>query len=174
MEKQIREAVKVLKNNGVIAFPTDTVYGLGANILSEEAVKKIFEIKKRNKKKSLSICVSSIFMLKKFAIVDKKSEIIIKRLLPGPFTFILPKTDKVPDYICKNTIGIRIPENKKALDIVNNLKIPITCTSANVSGEKDISDYKNIGLDVDFIVKGKCKYKSPSMVLDLVSNRILR
>ena len=176
MELQILKAVEILKLGGVIAYPTETVYGLGANIFNELAIRRIFEIKGRLINKPISVAVSSFEMLESIACVSLENRKIIGKLLPGPITIILPKKEIVSSLLTGGTdfIGIRFPENKTAKEIIEKVGFPITATSANFSGEKEITDAKDITLGVDFIVKGKCKYKKPSTILDLVERRILR
>ena len=176
MELQILKAVEILKLGGVIAYPTETVYGLGANIFNELAIRRIFEIKGRLINKPISVAVSSFEMLESIACVSLENKRIIRKLLPGPITIILPKKEIVSSLLTGGTdfIGIRYPENKTAKEIIEKAGFPITATSANFSGEKEITEAKDITLNVDFIVKGKCKYKKSSTILDLVERRILR
>jgi len=176
MELQILKAVEILKLGGVIAYPTETVYGLGANIFNELAIRRIFEIKGRLINKPISVAVSSFEMLESIACVSLENRKIIGKLLPGPITIILPKKEIVSSLLTGGTdfIGIRFPENKTAKEIIEKVGFPITATSANFSGEKEITEAKDITLSVDFIVKGKCKYKKPSTILDLIERRILR
>ncbi|OYT43443.1 MAG: threonylcarbamoyl-AMP synthase [Candidatus Aenigmarchaeota archaeon ex4484_56] len=167
-------AVEILKIGGVIAYPTETVYGLGANIFNENAVRRIFEIKKRPFGKPISVAVSGFDMIKDIAYLSQKNYKIIRKLLPGPITIILPKKEIVSELIAGDFIGIRFPENDIALEIIDKANFPITATSANVSGEKEVTKPEDINLDVDYIVKGECKYQRPSTVVDLVNMKILR
>ena len=173
---QIEKAVKILEIGGIIAYPTETVYGLGANIFNELAIRRIFEIKRRPINKPISVAVSSFEMLESIACVSLENRKIIRKLLPGPITIILPKKEIVSSLLTGGTdfIGIRFPENKTAKEIIEKVGFPITATSANFSGEKEITDAKDITLSVDFIVNGNCKYKKPSTILDLIEKRILR
>ncbi|MDI6883122.1 MAG: L-threonylcarbamoyladenylate synthase [Patescibacteria group bacterium] len=173
---QIEKAVKVLKKGGVIAFPTETVYGLGANIFDEKAVRKVFQLKGRDFKKPLSVAVSDFEMLQKLARVSEKQKKLLKKLLPGPVTVILPKKKLISSLITGGSkfVGIRFPKNKITLKIIKKAGFPITATSANLNGEKEVFRAKDIKLKVDFLVKGSCRYKIPSTVVDLVNKEIIR
>jgi len=106
---QIDKAVKILKNGGVIAYPTETVYGIGANIFDKKAVKKIFELKGRSFDKPLSVAVADFKTIEQLAYVSDKNRGLIKKLLPGSITVLLPKREIVPDTITQGSklIGIR-------------------------------------------------------------------
>jgi len=173
---QIDKAVKILKNGGVIAYPTETIYGIGANIFNKKAVKKIFELKGRSFDKPLSVAVADFKTIEQLAYVSDKNKGLIKKLLPGPITILLPKKDIIPDIITQGSklIGIRFPENKEVIEIIKKAGFPIVSTSANISGEKDVFEAKDVELNVDFTVRGKCKYKKSSTVFDLENKKILR
>jgi len=173
---QIEKAVEILKLGGVVAYPTETVYGIGANIFDDLALRRVFEIKRRPLNKPISVAVSSFEMLETIAWVSREERKIIRELLPGPVTVILPKKEIVSPLLTGGSefLGIRFPESRIAREIIKKAGFPITSTSANFSGEKEISEAENINLDVDFVVKGKCKYKKPSTVVDLVRKKILR
>lgn len=173
---QIEKAAKILELGGIIAYPTETVYGLGANIFNESAIRRIFEIKGRSLNKPISVAVASFEMLENIACVSLENRKIIEKLLPGPVTVILPKKEIVSSLLSGGTdlVGIRFPESKTAREIIEKARFPITATSANFSGRKEIIEVKDITLNVDFIVRGGCKYKKPSTIVDLGERRILR
>ena len=133
----ISKAITALLNGKIIVYPTDTLYGLGADIFNENAVTKIFDIKKRPLSEPLSVAVSDLETLKKIAFVDEKSTKLINSFLPGKLTIILNKKDIVPDLITGGLkkVAIRIPDNEIALDILSRFG-PITATSANIHGKK--------------------------------------
>lgn len=135
--KTIKEIVDIIKKGGVAVYPTDTVYGLGANALDERAVKKVFEMKRRSFKKPISIMVRDLEMAKKVASFNKDTEKIFKKILPGPITVILYKKKILPDILTGGSkkIGIRIPDCKFTKALMEKLDFPITTTSANISGK---------------------------------------
>ncbi len=183
-DSAVKEAVSHLKKGGVIAYPTDTVYGLGADATKAKAIMKVYEVKGRNYRKPLSIAVDSQSMLKKYANIGKKENALIKefgkaRLFPGPTTLLLRKK-RLPSILTnkKTTIGIRIPENKLCINIVRMFGKPITSTSANLSGRKAARNYKNLQKEilknVDFVVKGKCIHRKESTIIDVSRMKIVR
>lgn len=135
-KKIINEAVEILKNGGVVAYPTDTAYGLAVDALNEEAIGKLFIIKKRVQK-PLPVIVSSVPMLKKIADPNDKELKIAKKYWPGPLTIIFKKKENVPFALTLGleTIGVRIPHHKVALALVKHFNKPITSTSANITGQ---------------------------------------
>lgn len=173
---QINTAVKILDSGGVIAYPTDTLFGVGGSALDEKAVDRVFEIKGRDYSKPMSISVSNIQMLEKYVVVSNSARAILEQILPGPYTIILPKKPSISNLITAGSelVGIRIPDCGLILEIIEKFGYPIISTSANLSGEKDITKYEEIILPVDFVVKGECKYNSPSTVFDPRAKKILR
>lgn len=135
--KIIEKVVETLKKGGVIAYPTDTVYGLGANALDEKAVRKVFEIKKRDFRKPISIIVRDLEMAKKVASFGNDTEKILKKILPGPVTVVLYKKKILPDILTGGSkkVGLRIPDCEFTRTLMEKLDFPITTTSANISGE---------------------------------------
>jgi len=129
----IKKAVSALKNGELIVYPTDTLYGIGADIFNEEAVKKVFEVKRRPFSEPLSVAVSSYRDIEKLAYVNDEIMKIVKKFLPGPLTLVLRKKETVPDIVTAggDSIAIRIPNNEIALKIVSNFGF-ITATSANI------------------------------------------
>lgn len=171
MEK-IKRAIKVLENDGIIVYPTDTIYGLGANIFSENAIKKVYSLKKRSLNKPLSVCVAGIDDIHRIAYLDKKGEQLMKEIFPGPFTVILRKKEHISSILTAGgeKIGIRIPDSRICHQLAR--KFPITTTSANLSGgeaPESVDDViKQLGDSVDLIMDaGKSENKIPSTVIDL-------
>ena len=176
----IDEAIEVLSSGGVVLYPTDTIYGLGANVFNEKAVEKVYNIKKRDYFKPVSVLVSSIEEILFIAEIPQKHENLVLNSLPGPFTFILYKTTVMPNYPSKNNkIGVRIPNNIISRELSRNF--PITTTSANLSGEETLETpqeiIKQLNCDVDLVIDvGSLKSSSPSTVVDLTRRepKILR
>ena len=169
---KIRIARMAMKKGSIIIYPTDTVYGIGANVFDEKAILKVFSIKKRALNKPLSICISRIEDIKQVAQMDVRAETVIRNLLPGPFTIILKKNDNISSLLTAGSdkIGIRIPDNSICMDL--SKEFPITSTSANLSGY-DIPEsvegvLKQLGSSIDIMMDaGICKHGIPSTVIDM-------
>ncbi|WP_296806733.1 L-threonylcarbamoyladenylate synthase [uncultured Methanobrevibacter sp.] len=173
-ENVINEAIDILANGGVIIYPTDTVYGLGANIFDNKAVRNVFKIKQRNLLKPLSILVSNTDAIELVARISIYQKDTIDKYLPGPYTFILNKTPIVPRVVTGGLthVGVRVPENKIACKLASIF--PITTTSANLSNEKVLSSpediLKQLGCDVDLVIDvGPLEAKSASTIIDLTT-----
>lgn len=173
-ENIINEAIDVLANGGVIIYPTDTVYGLGANIFDNKAVRDIFKIKQRSFLKPLSVLVSdteAIELIAQFSIYQKDT---IEKYLPGPYTFILNKTPVVPRVVTGGLthVGVRVPKNEIACKLAS--LFPITTTSANLTDEEVLSAPEDIlnqlGCDVDLVIDvGPLKSNKASTIIDLTT-----
>lgn len=155
----IKKAAKIIQNGGIVAFPTETVYGLGANALNKIAVSKIFEIKNRPSFDPLIVHIASIKDVSKYAYTTKIALELAKRFWPGPLTIVLRKKKIIPDIVTAGleTIGIRIPNNPIALKLIKYSKVPIAAPSANkfgyISPTKAIHITKNLK-GVDLILDG--------------------
>lgn len=168
----IDEVVKVLADGGVILYPTDTVYGLGANIFNRKAVKKVYNIKKRSYLKPVSLLVSSKDAIPLVSKASLNQLNFIDKYLPGPYTFILKKSKIVPRHLTSGSanVGVRVPKSEIACSLAKIF--PITTTSANLSN-KDTLDtpeeiLKQLGCEVDLIIDvGPLKFGNPSTIIDL-------
>ena len=171
----ISEAIDIMADGGVILYPTDTVYGLGANIFNNDAVERIYTIKNRDQSKPLSVLVENMESLELIADLNKSSKEIIEKWLPGPFTFILNKKKIVSPYVSASTkVGVRIPDYKIARLLA--ALFPITTTSANLTNEDTLSNpqdiLKQIGDDIDLVIDvGDLNKAKPSTVIDLSSSK---
>lgn len=171
-KKVIGEAVKVLADGGVILYPTDTVYGLGANIFNRKAVRKVYNIKKRSYLKPVSLLVSSKDAIPLVSKVSLNQLNFIDKYLPGPYTFILKKSKIVPRHLTSGSanVGVRVPKSEIACSLAKIF--PITTTSANLSN-KDTLDtpeeiLKQLGCEVDLIIDvGPLNSGNPSTIIDL-------
>lgn len=164
----------------VIIFPTDTVYGIGTKIFDIDGINKIYDIKKRPKDKPLACLCSSLEQIKSIAVVTKEAEALIKKFLPGALTLILESKEEVYNKIGYKTIGVRIPNCKLALDILNE-NGPMLTTSVNESGFKPINEYELIVKEyenvVDKIYESNEKSSNLSSTVVLLTNddiKILR
>jgi tRNA threonylcarbamoyl adenosine modification protein (Sua5/YciO/YrdC/YwlC family) len=131
-ERLLTKVVDILKRGGIIAFPTDTFYGIGCDIMNKKAIEKIYLLKQRKKSKPFSFICSDLKNISDYAKVSNYSYKTMKRLLPGPYTFVLQGSKLVPKIMLTNrkTAGIRVPDNTICLALVKALKNPIITTSA--------------------------------------------
>ena len=154
---KLKEPAKIIKNGGIVVFPTETVYGIGVNGLNEKALKKLYEVKQRPLNKPISLLVNSIEMINQLTKnITKLEYALMKEFFPGPLTIILQKKDIVPDILTANsdTVGIRMPSNKIALKLIEYAGVPIATPSANLSGKPTGTNFKDIIKDFD----GKADY----------------
>ena len=173
----IEQASTMLRQGGVILYPTDTLYGLGADAFSDEAVDTIYAIKGRDEKKPIHCIVSDIAMAEEYAEVTNDARLLFERLLPGGLTVILRKRKNVRGGIARGieTIGIRIPHNDFCAQLARAFGKPFTATSANVSGlapKRSLSDIlEQLGESaemIDLIIDaGELPPSAPSTVVDL-------
>jgi L-threonylcarbamoyladenylate synthase len=172
----IDRAVSVLMHDGIIIYPTDTLYGLGADAFSDEAIEKVYEAKKRDLAKPISLAVSDFEMLAAVSRIDRSMEAFIEKFLPGPVTVIVPARKTIPDILTGGAgmIGIRIPAHGVALQIIERFDAPITATSANLSGGKDPQTPEECTVPRDLFVDGGRLSGTPSTVVDLVRKLIVR
>lgn len=173
----IEKAATVIKNGGIVAFPTETVYGLGANALNEEAVKKIFEAKGRPQDNPLIIHVANKNLDKYVKDIPECAKIMMEKFWPGPLTIILNKKDIIPNVTSANlpSVGVRMPSEPIALKLIEMSKVPIAAPSANISGRPSPTDVERCIEDldgrVDFILGGnKSKVGVESTIVDCTVN----
>lgn len=174
----IKQAVESLQQGGIIIYPTDTVYGLGCDILQQKAVERICRIKKTDPKKAqLSFVCSDLSNLSDYAKpLSNPVYRLLREYLPGPYTFILPASKMVPKLMQskKDTIGLRVPDNRIAQAIIKELGRPIL--SASLPGEmvEDYTDpevmHQNFMNEVDFVIDGGIGGMVPSTVVDLTGD----
>lgn len=172
---QIRKAAEIIKNNGTVIFPTETVYGLGANALDEEAVKKIFTAKGRPADNPLIVHIADFNDVYDFVEeVPENAKKLAKAYWPGPMTLVMKKKDNIPDVVSAglDTVGVRLPENKIARKLIKLSGYPIAAPSANLSGSPSPTTVEHVLNDmlgrVDAIIKGEdCKVGVESTVIDV-------
>ena len=164
------EAVKILKKGGIVSFPTETVYGLAALAENKEAVRKIYQLKKRPFSKRLPLQVGSKKELKKIIPeLSSEAEKVIKKFCPGPLTLILKKGGK--------NLGVRIPENRISRAILRKINSPLVVTSANLSGGKEAKRIEDVSKvfsgKIDLVIDGGKKLSGvPSTIVDLTKRKI--
>jgi len=180
--RQLKEAGKLIKLGGLVVFPTETVYGIGANALNAKAIKKIFNVKGRPLDNPLIVHIANKNQIDLIAEVKKeKREIInnlVSRFWPGPLTMVLEKKDIVPTEVTAGlkTVAIRMPNSKIALGLIENAGVPIAAPSANISGKVSGTCFKHVFSDfngkVEAIIRSKrCQIGLESSVIDLTTER---
>jgi len=176
-KSNIEKCALELKKGNIVAFPTETVYGLGANALNPKAVKKIFVAKGRPQDNPLIVHIANKNDLKKYVInVPKKAEILINKFWPGPLTVVLKKKNIIPDIITAglNSVAIRMPQNKTALKLIKISNCPIAAPSANSSGKpsptKAMHVFDDLKGKIKYIIDGnECNIGIESTVIDFTS-----
>ena len=169
----INKAVEILRNDGVVIYPTDTTYGLGAAISSKKGIEKIYQIKKISSNKLLSFICPDLKNLAEYAHVNNHAYKIMKRCVPGPYTFILPATKIVPKLLHqkRRTVGIRIPDSPLCHEIVNILGEPILSTSVPDGRDGFFTDpheiINSMENDIDLVLDAGIIISEPSTVVDL-------
>lgn len=178
----LNECAQMLAEGKTVAFPTETVYGLGADALNEQAVESIYVAKNRPPKKPLSVCVSDIAMAETIAFVNDDSRRLFDKLLPGPLTVVLPKRNSIPDIVTAglSTVGVRVPSNFIAQELVRISKKPLALPSANLSGQGALCKGEDVVHalfgKVDAIIDaGQTSLKTESTIVSLVDKpKVLR
>ncbi|MDR3215668.1 MAG: threonylcarbamoyl-AMP synthase [Bacilli bacterium] len=169
-------AKQQIKNDGVIAFPTETVYGLGCRYDSFLAYNKIFEIKDRDGNKALTLMLHDKNDILKYAQVDSKLLRVINKFMPGAITIVVPIKEDVEIIGCTSTVGIRIPDSKELLAFLKNMEIPLFVTSANISGQRALVNYDDVyetfNNKIAGIVKGDISNGQASTVVSFINNKI--
>ena len=174
----IKKAVDILRDGGIIIYPTDTVYGLGCDLSNKKGIEKINELKKRNRKQPLSFVCSDLKHISEYAKVTDYAYKTMKRLLPGAYTFILEASRLVPKIILpkRSTTGIRVPDNQICLALVKELGQPIISTSVKTEEGETLGDPSVIkeyfNRMVDLIIDGGIIMPQPSSVISLVDDNI--
>ncbi|MFD2245918.1 L-threonylcarbamoyladenylate synthase [Pontibacter ruber] len=178
-ENKIREAAEILRKGGVIIYPTDTIYGLGCDIHNARAIERVCQIKGvKPDKVNLSFICSDLTHISDYARIDTPTYKVMKKALPGPFTFVLDATSNAPKYATakKKTVGIRVPDNKIALALVAELGNPIISTSVrdedevveySTDPELIYEKYRNL---VDLVIDGGYGNNVASTVVDASNN----
>jgi tRNA threonylcarbamoyl adenosine modification protein (Sua5/YciO/YrdC/YwlC family) len=168
----IDQAVAVLQRGGLIAFPTDTGYAIGCDLYSKKSIDRIYFIKRRDRKKPLSFICADLKELSQFAIVSNRVYRDMRRLLPGPYTFVLPSTRLVPRLLvsARSSVGIRVPADPIAQALVNTLMHPIVGTSCTSPEGEPLTDPAQIekvyGKSLQLILDGGPIASEPSTVID--------
>ena len=175
-QRLISKVVDVLKNGGVVVYPTDTYYGIGCDIMNKKAIERIYQIKQRNKSKPFSFICSSLKNISLYAKVSNYAYKTMRRLLPGPYTFILEGSKLVPKIMLtkRRTAGIRVPDNPIYLTLINKLNNPVITTSATLPDGTIFHDASLIhdyfGNRLDVVIDGSIVPGQPSSVIMLMDD----
>ena len=169
-QRLINRVNDVLDRGGLIAYPTDTFYGIGCDLYNKKGIQQIYWLKNRPLKKPFSFICDSLKEISRYAVVSNYAYKTMRRLLPGPYTFILEGTRLVPKIMLtkRKHVGIRVPDNTICLTIVRTFGRPIISTSAGYDDPDSIRD--SYGAFLDIIVDGGTLYQSPSSVVSLIDD----
>ncbi len=169
-----KRAREVLASGGTVVYPTDTVYGLGANATMKQSVRRVYELKRRPSEMPLSVAVPDISTLKMYAMPQTRYLNMIGEILPGPYTLILPCRLRLP--VChEGKIGIRMPSHPLVPLLCKDF--PVTCTSANISGRPSPRTVSEVEIEADLVIDGgPSRARAASTIIDLSSDvpRVLR
>lgn len=174
--EKLKQPAQIIKNGGIVVFPTETVYGIGVNGLNPTAIKHLYDVKQRPLSKPINLLVNSIDMIEQVAkdITDLEYS-IIKKFCPGPLTIILKKKDIVPDILTagSNTVGVRMPANDIALKLIDYSGVPLATPSANISGKPSGTNLNDIMKDFDekvdfYIDDGPSKIGLASTIVQVI------
>lgn len=172
-KKEIKE---ILDNNYVIAFPTETVFGFGANAYSVEAYNNLVDLKDRDENKPFTLLCSNYKQILKHGVINKLTKNIIEKFTPGPLTILVKKKKKTPHYLTLNSeyIGFRIPDFKELLDLLNYLKYPLLCPSANKKNEKPCQNLNEIINKFNNEILLKCGIKYDKLNNSNISSTVIK
>ena len=175
--EQIEEMAQILKNDGVISVPTDTVFGICARINSQIAYNKLLEVKKRPLNKAFPVMCANKEQIKNIAIVDEIAEKLIKAFMPGPITLVLEKNNKLPRYVTngKDTIAVRMATSKEIEKLITKIGSPIFMTSANQSGQPEctnLDEIEKVCPLLDGMMEGEVFYSIVSTIVDCRTKEI--
>ena len=179
IKEQIRSGVEVLKGGGLVAFPTDTVYGLGACFDNLAAVERVYRVKKRPCNMGLPLLVADESQISEVAkCIPYNAKLLIDRFLPGGLTLVMPKAESVPDIVTggSETVAVRIPAHPVPIALIKGTGKPIIGTSANISGKQSPVTAEEVRLqfcdEIDFIIDGgRCEGGRESTIVDITGEK---
>jgi len=178
-QRLVDQVIDYLKQGGVLAYPTDTCYGLGCSIFAKRAIDQIYRIKRMKPNKPLSFVCSDLKNIAEYGIVSNTAYKYMRKLLPGPYTFVLPATREVPKLLQskRNHVGIRVPDHPVALEIVRQLGHPIVSTTCQLVEDEtpcaDVYDIKDrFGHWIEMAVDGDYIYPDVSTVVSIVDEQV--
>ena len=178
LDEAVQTAAEDIAAGKLLVYPTETVYGIGADIYNEAAIKSLYVVKKRPFDMPLSVAVSDKAMLERVAVLNDNADKLVKAFLPGPLTIIIKKQPDVPDIVTSlsQKVGIRIPDNRFALELIRRTG-PIVATSANIHSHPDSVDVDSaiadLGDAIDtYIDAGRCQLGQPSTIVWLSDKEV--
>ena len=175
-ERLVKRVVAHLKKGGIIAYPTDTFYGIGCDIMNKKAIERVYQIKQRQKNKPFSFICSNLKHISLYAKVSNYAYRTMKRLLPGPYTFILEGSKLVPKMMLtkRKTAGIRVPNHRICLSLTESLGNPILSTSATLPDGEVLMNpsliHDRLNPNLDLVIDGGSTPGRPSSVISLMDD----
>ena len=176
-ENEVEQLADILRNDGVISVPTDTVYGICARINSEKAHNKLMDVKKRPKNKAFPIMCADERQIKNIAIVDARAEKLIRAFMPGPITLVLNRNNTLSEYVTngKDTIAVRMATSKVLEELIRKTESPLFMTSANKSEEPECTNLDDIEKScplLDGMLDGNVVFGEASTIIDCSSEEL--
>lgn len=174
-KRHVQRVAEALTEGKLVSFPTDTTYGIGCDLLNKRAIEKIYALKQRDRRKPLSILCADLKELSQYGAISNSAYRILRRLLPGPYTFILPATPLVPKVMLtpQKMVGARIPDCMIVRDVVEGLGRPLISTSATLEDGTILNDPEEIEKrfrgSIDIVIAGACPGE-PSSIIDLTGD----
>ncbi len=180
-KRHILRVVEALSEGKLVSYPTDSTYGIGCDLLNKRAIEKIYSLKKRDRRKPVSILCTDLGQLSRYAVLSNSAHRIVRKLLPGPYTFILPATPLVPKIMLtpQKMIGVRIPDSRIIREMVEGLGRPLISTSATTEDGTILNDPEEIERrfrgKIEIVIAGECPGE-PSSIIDLTGHepRVVR
>lgn len=170
-QNELDKASKILKDGGLIAFPTETVFGLGVIFDNKESYDRLIKVKRRPPEKPFTLMCGKIEDVEKYMVLTDMSKKLVKSFMPGQFTLIGKAKEGLPSYVVSNegNVGIRISNLKLVQDLINNVGKPLLVPSANKSGEPPLNNHKDVinvfDGEIDAVIEGESTSKTPSTIV---------
>ena len=170
-QNQLNVAASILKDGGLIAFPTETVFGFGVIYDNKDSYNRLIKVKRRPPEKPFTLMLSDLNQINDFAFVDERAEKLITRFMPGQFTIILKAKDTLPDYCVskEGNVGIRIPDSNLIRELIRKVSKPLLVPSANKSGETPLTNSNDVvsifADEIDAVISGKSISNIPSTIV---------
>ena len=171
--RKVRRAVEAVDRGEIIGYPTDAIYALGCDLLNKKAIDRLYQVKGMARDQPLAFVCADLTDLSKYAVVDNHAYRLLRRVLPGPYTFILQATREVPKMLHmsdRRTVGIRVPDSPVAVDLVRALGRPLISTTAQRHGEAPLIDPRDIEptfKGVSLVLDGGLGGSQPTTIVDL-------